>query len=469
MTPSKHRFAFLIASLAAVCSFLARPAWAQLESGFNIDLSETPASGSVRVIGMGGAYTALAFGLDGANYNPAGYANRPSWEREWWDFEVAFGVQFPGAYQRVDYFLNDRSRRNGVDSFSTIELGARLQLASFGFGGGVTIRSFRIRTTPRADADLITRQVGVAYSIGTGDLIVGTGLRVGSFNLRTDSTTLVGIDGIQVEFGALYRPAGRRFRIGAAFRSALNAQVSDTPGVQLEGFYLPTNVRLPWRLSVGFAWQWLGRDFNPRYAPPKDVLRSAMLRLRRQWCIRATARAAEERSEPVDPRRRCDRSARPTSERWWQAEEQRRDEEREATILRSEREQETIDEIWDAMYESRHRRYILLAADVVLLGATPDSIGLDAFVLQQMASRGEHVSVGVHVGLESEVVDNRLVLRGGTYFEPARYADVRGRIHGTFGFDLRLIRLFGTDFKVIAFVDGARRFVNWGISVGVWH
>lgn len=455
-------FSLLLSLVPAVAS-------AQIEGAFNIDLTETPASGSVRVIGMGGAYTALAFGLEGANHNPAGYANRPSWEREWWDFELSFGIQFPGAYQRVDYFLNERSRGNGVDSFSTIELGARLQLASFGFGGDVSVRSFRIRTTPRADADLITRRFGVAYSIGTADLIVGAGLRVGTFNLRTDDTMLVGIDGVQVEFGALYRPAGRRFRIGAAFRSALNAQVAESPGVQLGEFYLPLTARLPWRISVGFAWQWLGRDFNPRYAPPKDVLRSAMRRLQHQWCVRATARAAEERSETVDPRRRCDRSARPVSQRWWQAEEVRRDRERQAVIEQSEVEQEAIDELWDAMYESRERRYILLAADAVILGATPNSIGLDAFVLQEMAQRGEHASLGVHLGLESEVVENHLVLRVGTYFEPARYEGVRGRIHGTFGFDLRLIRLFGTDFKLIAFVDGARRFVNWGVSVGVWH
>ena len=60
-------------------------------------------------------------------------------------------------------------------------------------------------------------------------------------------------------------------------------------------------------------------------------------------------------------------------------------------------------------------------------------------------------------------------MRFGSYLEPARYEGVSSRVHGTAGFDLRLFRFLGVEWRLTAYIDGAARYVNYGISIGTWH
>ena len=87
----------------------------------------------------------------------------------------------------------------------------------------------------------------------------------------------------------------------------------------------------------------------------------------------------------------------------------------------------------------------------------------------------EDLSLGFHLGAETEIVDNRLKLRAGFYLEPARNSNSVLRPHGTAGLEVRMFAwdFFGCfrpfDLKVSLTVDGAERYLDIGIGIGVWH
>ena len=85
------------------------------------------------------------------------------------------------------------------------------------------------------------------------------------------------------------------------------------------------------------------------------------------------------------------------------------------------------------------------------------------------------MTVGERLGIEGEPIADWFMMRAGTYLEPSRFAGVGYRAHGTLGFDLRL---FSWDlFELLdeftlcpgAYADVAERYLNHGVSVGLWH
>ncbi len=461
------RLAFCV-SCVAVCH---EPAAAQgpiTASDFAIDLVTTPALGSSRIIGLAGASTALAEGVDAVPFNPAAYAARTSWERDWWEWEVGLSVQFPGAFATTDFFGSGRDSL-GVDEFSALEMSGRLQLGDLGFGTSVVIQNYSLRADSATRIDLNTTRIGAGYALLDGQLVIGGGVRVVSFDLsEAMAGDLVQFTDTSGELGVIVRPATRRWRVGAALRTPLSAGTLGDRSGRVGDFWLPTSFESPWEFSVGFAWQWLARPFNPRFLREKNVQRGLLAELRERWCVRQRRQRAEETGRPWGEIP-CTGAERPRNRGWWRAERSRRTEERQRMVEEAERRQAALHALWEAHYESRPRQFILLTADLILLGRTPNAIGLDAFARQERIRRGADLSVGLRVGAESEVWPHRLKLRLGTYLEPARYEGTRARIHGTGGFDLRLLRLFGTDWRITVFVDVADNYVNWGLGFGSWH
>ncbi|HET9622789.1 MAG TPA: hypothetical protein VFP84_15555 [Kofleriaceae bacterium] len=115
---------------------------------------------------------------------------------------------------------------------------------------------------------------------------------------------------------------------------------------------------------------------------------------------------------------------------------------------------------------------LTLAADVVVTGATGNGFGLEAFGMQELQRSGRHTAVSVRGGADVEAVPGRLRLRAGAYWEPARFDGVPGRLHGTFGVDLRVLELwlFGPRrIRLSALGDVASQYRNVGLSIGFWH
>jgi hypothetical protein len=121
----------------------------------------------------------------------------------------------------------------------------------------------------------------------------------------------------------------------------------------------------------------------------------------------------------------------------------------------------------------RDERNVLLAADVIVAGSVPDAYGLEKFGEKQLQPSGRSPSLSVRLGAEWETLPGRLRLRGGTYYEPSRFEDVSGRIHGTLGLEVSLFqfKIWKWTYRVRISTTGdvAVRYFNVGLSVGFWH
>ena len=113
-----------------------------------------------------------------------------------------------------------------------------------------------------------------------------------------------------------------------------------------------------------------------------------------------------------------------------------------------------------------------LAFDAVMTAPIDNSYGIDAFGIKYLEQSGQHFGVSPRGGFEWEMVPGRFRLRGGSYWEPSRFDGVGGRVHGTFGLELRVfeVDVWGLRRGRITLTgDLARDYSNLGISVGLWH
>ena len=114
------------------------------------------------------------------------------------------------------------------------------------------------------------------------------------------------------------------------------------------------------------------------------------------------------------------------------------------------------------------RRYLLVSAEVVLLGAT-DGLSLESLVAERPRASGREVSLALHAGAEGEVFHDRLRARVGTYLEPVRVGGAHDifRPHVTGGVELRLFELL-FDWKATFAFDIAPGWENVTLGVGLW-
>jgi hypothetical protein len=112
-------------------------------------------------------------------------------------------------------------------------------------------------------------------------------------------------------------------------------------------------------------------------------------------------------------------------------------------------------------------RYLLVATDLIVTGPSENAIGIESFLAQEYLRVGESLTLGARLGVESEVISNRLRVRAGSYFEPSRYAEETGRLHATVGADLRV--KLGWNWRINTAVDVAPGYRNFGLGLGFWH
>jgi hypothetical protein len=129
---------------------------------------------------------------------------------------------------------------------------------------------------------------------------------------------------------------------------------------------------------------------------------------------------------------------------------------------------------WNQQVKTKFRdeRSLTVAVDLVMAGSSTNGHGIEAFAMQQLQRSGAHITISPRAGVESEVLPGRLRLRTGTYWEPQRFDGVKGRVHGTFGVELRALefRAWGLRRgKLGATFDIAREYRNIGLSAGFWH
>jgi hypothetical protein len=129
---------------------------------------------------------------------------------------------------------------------------------------------------------------------------------------------------------------------------------------------------------------------------------------------------------------------------------------------------------WNQLVPTRWRdeHALTMTADVLVTGKSPNAYGIEAFGLQQLQRSGRHTAVSLRGGAEVEAVPGRLRLRLGSYWEPERFVDQGGRIHVTFGIEVRVFEfwLIGRRRGRLSFTgDVASQYRNVVGSIGFWH
>ena len=129
---------------------------------------------------------------------------------------------------------------------------------------------------------------------------------------------------------------------------------------------------------------------------------------------------------------------------------------------------------WNQQVKPKYRdeHSVTFEADLVVTGTSANGNGIEGFAMQELQPSGRTITVSPRGGAEVEAIPGRLRVRAGSYWEPARFDNVSGRIHGTFGFEVRALefRLWGLRRgRLGATLDIAARYRNLGLSVGFWH
>lgn len=497
---------------AIVSAFVSSAGWAHAQLGpngapirtsrYSVDLFQGPVTASTRVIGMGGAYVAIAERVEGSFYNPAAPAVRLPWSTASVDVDGAIGFAAPGTIQRSDFFNSGADRTNLAtsrpDDFVFLDLEGHLQVDNWGFGAALMRQHYGLsRTTnqtteaqrDRLSADVYIGLAQVARSTANGQLVVGVGLRPTSLNVvntnpsETQLSDLFTTRGVGYSVGFLWRPNDLNFRVGGCFNSAVSTRVtltSDRIGTDSAGnhrvgagtadeMYLPEQVGLPWELDLGVAVQFGARPFNPRWIGKGELLQAVRRRIEWRRYERARRRqrllrdAGNDRSEQARINRQLDDE---------DAAEEAADEKE------LEREEFYVQQDLRAREQKLGRWYVLVSSSLRLSGSVENAVGVESFLQRVVDRSGRRAVASPHLGLESEVISNWLKLRAGLYGEPTRFdnANAAPRIHTTVGFEQRIFTwqafgLFSKDkaWRIHGAADFSERYFGWSASIGIWY
>jgi len=468
---------------------------------YAIDLYQGPVFASSRVVGLAGAFVAMADGIDGDTQNPASPAVRVPYSFSDVDYDLGGGLVFPGGLGRSGDFFNSGSKTRvvaGNNLYVFLSGAFNLQIDRWGFGVTADLQQYSLRrhanlagasACPQSSAtgscsseselttQIMQNHLLAAYSFTDDQLVVGVGARVVTLDVSTRATLISsGVDalnahGAGVEVGTIWRPNGERVRLGAAFRSTVTAETDGTVLYRNspDELYVPDRLTLPWDLSFGAAVQLGRRPLNPRWVSPRELLEHKRRYLR--WQARERARRTHEALAQA-AREGRDVAALGAMLRASDEAEAALD---QAELSRAERD---VSRDLRARFAALPRFHVLLTSSLLLTGTVADGVGIEGFLDRQAQRSGEQLSLSPRLAVEIEPIPNWLQTRAGFYFEPTRFAANAdgGRSHATLGVNARLLPwdVFGTFpegnwFWLGGSIDVARDYVGWGIALGVWH
>ena len=460
-------------------------------SNYTVDLTRGVVVSTSRVIGLSGAATSLAQGVEGGLQNPAAVAYRgPQWP-DWYDYWLALGSTFP--FESGDFYNSGRVNGDtGALSDATFFLipGAYFQVWNLGFGLTIDSQFIRLKgvvnpaTMEQETLRLrfTTFHIQAGYGFFDGQLILGGGLRI--LRQRAFQSNRVVSDGdvyktlgLGAEVGLMFRPHHKRWSLGASLFPTISTGVGtkgnvtpDADGNIVVGdFFLPRSTKIPTTGSVGFSYQFGPRPPNPPWVSAEALAADELERLKR----RKQAAKEREQEEIAAVRARGG----PDVELCVQAVEQRYAR-KYAKIKQSRKEMKKL--AWDMLRKQYRwgwpRRYYLLTADLWFNGRVDNAVGVESLLFQTVQRSGEKITVSPRLGFETEVVPTRMKIRAGTYLEPSRFAQSTLRAHGTLGVDISLFKwnvfgLWPDDYRwqLSAAFDIAREYRSLSLGVGGWY
>jgi hypothetical protein len=426
-------------------------------SDYGVDLFQGPVFASTRITGIAGAFTPISEGPDGIPFNPAAASLRAPYSTTRDDFELTASFTLPASVEGTD-FDNNGEIGFAYDDFVWMTLGGLVQTRHLGFGVIASFQNYELgvlgEPAPIPNSDEVVTAVAVrilridpvaSYGFFDDELHIGAGLRFAAFyaigvpagrSIIREERLLLNANAVGAQAGALWAPRNLPLRVGGAFRSPVVQTTGDDgripeneDGDRVVGnIYLPNRVELPWEVEAGVAVQFWKRPFNIAWQNEDDV--------------------PEAESEPY---RRTIRGKKEPPHKG-------------ARRLLKKR------------FAQIPRERVLISFSTLFSGRVRDAVGLESMLSQRIERSGESAVVTLRGGVEAEVVPTWLVVRAGSYLEPTRFRAGQRRLHGTGGFDVRVLRwsafgLFDDDtlFRLSGAVDGARDYFGWSVGAGVLY
>jgi hypothetical protein len=464
-------------------------------SDYGIDLYQGPVLSANRVIGLAGAFVAIADGVEGSAINPAATAARTHWSYGHFDYDWGVGVTFPSSLSNSDFWNSGRRTtlpQSKAPSFLLLNFAVDLQFGRWGFGLATDFQQYSLlraqNQSADAEHDALAAQIAIghlqlAHAFAQGQLLLGFGMRTtglsvtGDAGSKPDDQQLFSTVGTGFETGVIWRPNDWQVRVGVAYHGGFSTEASPHstfvlyPDEPFNRLYLPTRVIMPWDVNVGFAAQLGPRPLNPRWVDPSIVLEP--MRRYLEWRAHERDRRmarAEGAAPPFETEReRRQRLRKLRAE--LRAEEELDDAQRE-------RVEKDLDRRLRQRYREQARFFVLVTTSLMISGAVHDAVGIESMLDRKVQRSGEHLSVSPHLGLETELIPHWTKVRGGTYLEPSRFdSNPKGaRLHATFGIDQKLLpwEVFGalpegTEWRVSGSIDASRSYLGWGLTLGIWR
>jgi hypothetical protein len=485
---------------AALLAWLPQLASAQLgpdgspinTSDYAVDLTRGVVISSSRVVGLSGAATSLAQGVEGGLQNPSAVAYRGAQWPDWYDYWLALGITYP--FQSGDFYNSGRVAGGPleIDEDSTFFVipGVYWQMWNFGIGLTIDTQFIKLRLAPDPTTNaqetlrlrFTTFHIQGGYGFLDGQLVLGVGLRIlrqrsyVSSDLRSDGDVYQTL-GLGAELGVMVKPHGRRWSLGASLFPKMSTglrnrgNVMETPDgdIVVGDFFLPRNTQIPTTGSVGFSYQFGPRPTNPPWISAEKLAAEELERLNR----RKEKLERDEEEQIAAAQRRGG----PDEEICVRAIEQRYAR-KHAALKQSRKEMKKL--AWEQLRKQYRwgwpRRYYLLTADLWFNGRVANGVGVESLLFQTVQRSGEKVTMSPRLGFETEVWPTRVKLRAGSYLEPTRFAESTPRVHGTFGFDVSLFKwsvfgLWPDDYRwqITTAFDFARAYGSFSFGIGGWY
>lgn len=449
---------------------------------YQIDLFQGPLLLPIRATSLGGAYAGFGEDIPGMVANAAAPAVREqaAFRHVEVDFSGSFSIPLP-IFENND-FDDSGDIDDDYSDFIYVTAGTTIQVGPFGLGFLSEIQSYSLSDDAGNETGIVVSKnhALVAVSLFEAQLALGAGTRSLAMGFDGSDTDYYYV-GVAPEAGLLVRPNNLPFRFGATFRMPVEAgpiftkpKSSDGGPARTGKLTFPDRVVQPWEIEVGVAVQIGARPLNVPFVDPDNE------------DDHAQALIAKARAERAQHRRELLRLARtPEEERALNEQLDTRDADLQAQedgyFLR---ERDRILGRLDDAYASLPRQRFLILLSLVTSGSVENGVGLERFLAQNeegakpagvIGSAGAETNFSPRFGIEAEPIDNRLILRAGSYYEPNRFKQV-GRQHFTFGAQLKVLStdLFGLlpqelAYGVEAGIDLAPRYESVSATITVFR
>jgi hypothetical protein len=394
-----------------VVAMLVLTAWSAPSSAERraVELHQGPVLGAATTIGAGGAVIGRAEGSGAQFANPAAVANRdPHNGLRWYAWDWTLNAMDIGLLGKdAPDFDNDGERASAANTLHVVMPSLALAFGRLGLGVAIHAHEFRLCLDPTTSQcpveetfiyTSIVNSASVAYALRDGELIVGAQVStpVATFVLAGVETALPMETASSLGVGALWRPPGVQWRLGAVVRSGASSRLALDDGDEvIANRVMPERIIVPWEVGLGAAYNFGRRPINLplMFGAPGEA-------------------ASDVKNYPRDDS--------------------------------------------------------ILTLDVVLVGPSQDAIGLESWLAQEDERAGKRATVSIRAGYEHELRADRFRGRLGSYFEPSRFEEGRGRLHLTTGCDVRIFKLVW-DWQVTAAIDVAERYSNITAALGFWR